>query len=157
MFHASTWLRLLAMCAVVAIFAAGLSTVPAEEPKGKNKNMTKGGGPIPAAIKGLQAAEKSLEEKKFTPATEATHAAEAIVKDLATQAKQPEKQGGDQDRAKALEGVLKDIKDAKGQIASRKVDEASKAIKSAISALEGLAPPEGKRPEAKKPEAKKKD
>ncbi|HEX3148312.1 MAG TPA: hypothetical protein VHR66_09535 [Gemmataceae bacterium] len=149
-------LRLITACAMLAIFVAGANAFPNVKTKqGKNnKNTSAASGPIPTAIKDLQAAQKSLDDKKFTPASEAVHAAETIVKNQAQSAKQPEKQGGDKAKATTLEGILKDIKDAEGQIAARKVDEASKAIKSAISALEGLAPPEGKKPEAKKPAAK---
>jgi hypothetical protein len=145
-------LRLIAACAALAIFAGGLNAFPNVKPA-KGKNNKKPGaamGPIPTAIKDLQAAQKNLDDKKFTIASEAMHAAEDIVKNQAQIAKQPEKQGGDKAKAETLKGVIKDIKDAEGQIAARKSDEASKAIKSAISALEGLTPPEGKKPEAKK-------
>lgn len=148
-------LRLIAACAVLAIFAGGLSAFPNVKPaggnKGKNnKNMAKNAGPIPTAIKDLQAAQKNLDDKKWTTASEAMHAAEDIVKNQAQIAKQPEKQGGDKAKAETLKGVIKDIKDAEGQIAARKPDEAAKAIKSAISGLEGLSPPEDKKPEPKK-------
>jgi outer membrane murein-binding lipoprotein Lpp len=144
-------LRLIAACVAIAIFAGGLNAFPNVKPaKGKNKKPGAAMGPIPTAIKDLQAAQKNLDDKKFTIASEAMHAAEDIVKNQAQIAKQPEKQGGDKAKAETLKGVIKDIKDAESKIAARKSDEAAKAIKSAIDALEGLSPPDRKKPEAKK-------
>jgi hypothetical protein len=134
-------LRLLAVCLVLIAFTGAASAFPAIKPAGsKNKNSKPTtSGPIPTAIKDLQAAIKILEDKKLSPASDAVHAAESIIKDQTRLAKQPEKQGGDKDRATALDGVLKDIKEAEGQIAAHKPDEATKAIRSAIGGLQGLS------------------
>jgi hypothetical protein len=103
---------------------------------GKKNNKGKQGGPLDAAIKDLKQADKDLEAKKSSQASQLTHAAEQIVSQAS---KQAHGQGGDADKGKSLDAVLKDIREAEKQIANRKPDDASTAIKSAITALEGLS------------------
>lgn len=100
-----------------------------------NKGKNQQGGPIETAIKDLRSAEKDLEAKKSAEASQMTRAAEQIVSQAS---KQANGQGGDKDRGKALDTILKDIREAEKQIANRKPDDASTAIKSAITGLEAL-------------------
>jgi len=145
-------LNALRLVAVFGLLAFAASNALAAKPGGKNKNPGNHsqGGPLDNAIKALKTAESNVGEKKLTAASEATHAAENIVRDQAKAAHQPEKQGGDKSRATALDAVLKDIKDAEGKIAARKPDDATTSLKSAIDGLEGLTGAKKEAPKKKK-------
>ena len=86
-------------------------------------------------IRTKRALDKDLEAKKSGEASQLTRTAEQIVSQAS---KQASGKGGDADKAKSLDAVLKDIREAEKQIANRKPDDASTAIKSAITGLEAL-------------------
>jgi hypothetical protein len=140
--HLTVAVAILALAAseVDAFPAIGGATPPkpgagqqGKRPKGNKKG--KQAGPFDTAIKDLKEADKELEAKKSAEASQMTRNAEQIVSQAS---KQANGQGGDKDKGKALDAVLKDIREAEKQIAARKPDDASTAIKSAITGLEGL-------------------
>jgi hypothetical protein len=130
-------LRLAVAIAVVAVAATSVDAFPSisSKPHRSNNNKGKQGGPLDTAIKDLKQADKDLEAKKSSEASQLTHAAEQIVSQASRQANG---QGGDKDKGKSLDAVWKDIREAERQIGNRKFDDASTAIKSAITGLEGL-------------------
>jgi hypothetical protein len=130
------WLVVAAM--VLTVAATGANAFPsigAKPHRSNNNNKGKQVGPLDVAIKDLKQADKDLEAKKSSEASQLTHIAEQIVSQVS---KQANGQGGDKEKGKSLDAVLKDIREAEKQIGNRKPDDASTAIKSAITGLEAL-------------------
>lgn len=101
-----------------------------------NNRQAAPASPFQTAIQDLKAAEKDLADKNNAAADQKTRAAQQIVDQQTKMARAP---GGDKDRAGALEAVMKDIREAERQIAARKPDDATTALKAAAAGLEALA------------------
>jgi len=164
-------LRLIAAVALLAFGAGEAFALPvirppvpggAGKPAGGNKNKNKGkksADPLEAAVKDLQAAEKDLESRETAKASQMTRSAEQVVGNqdqLAHKARSQAAENGNatkeqkdhlKARVTALDAVLKDIRNAEKEIASRKTDDAKASVKSAIAGLEGLT---GHEPKKKK-------
>lgn len=145
MFLSRHIIHLSAVLAVVALTACDIEAFPTIKGGGQHRNNSKSknqGGPIDAAIKDLKQADKDLESKNNSNASQMTRAAEQIVSAFAQQAHD---RGAGKERTKALDAALKDIHSAQKHFAAKKTDEASTSIKSAISGLEGLVNQEKKK------------
>jgi uncharacterized protein YukE len=141
-------LRLVAALSLFGFSVVGAEAFPSVHAQG-NKNKTKPVDPLTTAIKDLQDAQKAVESKDNTSASQKTHNADSIVANADTVAKQTRdrliengapKDQRDQIKARvtALNDVLKDIHTAEKNIAAKKTDDAVTALKSAIAGLEGL-------------------
>ena len=90
---------------VLTVAAASADAFPSIGAKPhRSNNKGKQGGPLDAAIKDLKQADKDLEAKKSSEASQLTHAAGQIVSQAS---KQANGQGGDKDKGKSLDAVWK--------------------------------------------------
>jgi hypothetical protein len=150
MLSSRNMLRLAGALTVVAFFAGTAGAVPGLPHAGNHKNKnSKPTDPLDTAIKDLQAAEKALDSKDHSAASQKTHSADTIVAGASTAAKQTRdrliENGAPKDqkeqikaRVTALDAALKDIHTAEKEIAAKKTDEAKTALAAAITALQGL-------------------
>ena len=161
MSHRNSALRIVAALSLVSIACPEAGAFPIRRPAvphatARKTTKSKPQDPLQLAVTDLQTAEKDVAKKDFTTAMKFAKAATEIVtyqrqlvKDVDGEANKV--------RSAALKTALTDLKDARQQIAAKKLDEAKDALKVAIDELKELIGDKAKAKTEKKAEVKKKD